>query len=229
MREAPKRGFFCVSETGMTYTMKQYLKQYQRQYQRCIKVTDKDDYISVNTVSGVTGLSRNTLYRYMNEGLLNYIEGKQGRLVKRSDAIALEPKRPHKAPDNLLTEEIKRLTNEVYQLRQEVTLLRNVIQAELVQKNRVSETVLTHKDNVIGTDMTQKNRVKVTPNRDSLYEVGKSSNEGRQLEAIAKVQTMIDKYQDASERPSMAAMAKEIGMDRGTFIKHFKRLLNCDG
>ncbi len=173
-------------------------------------MTDMDVYISVNLVSRVTGLSRNTLYRYMNEGRLPYKEGKQGRLIRRSDAKALQPKRPAKESNQAMLDEIKQLTSEVCQLRHEVRQLSNVISVSMKQINSITDTVNKNE-----------NRVNVTG-----YDIGKSSNEGRQLEAIAKVQAILDKYQDPKELPSMAAMAREAGVDKGTFIKHFKRLRN---
>ncbi len=170
--------------------------------------------LRVNEAVRVTGMSRNTLYRYMRSGKLSYIENDGVRYLDRSEINAITP--TDLAQQELFsnksytpqlhssdTAAIKELTQEVAELRNTITLLTSAL-SDIVT---VVSELKTHS----------------VPLQTRQIQASVSDNERRTLEAQGKVWAALEQYKiNGDKLPSIKAMAENIGMDRGTFSKHKK-------
>ena len=152
--------------------------------------------IRVNDACLVTGLSRNTLYRYMKSGRLDYTEKDGIRWVKYLSLKQFMP--DHLAPSvtyQVTQNEIQELTTSVHQLTHEVTRLCDII---LQSQRHASPTPVT-------VDITD-------------------DNVRRALKAKTAVYAILDKYSKLNQKlPPNTKLAVEAGVERGTFAKHKKQ------
>lgn len=167
--------------------------------------------LRVNDAVRVTGISRNTLYRYMRNNKLSYVEKGGKRYLDRKEINALTPTdlaqqdlfsvSTDTQSDTPQLPSYAELCNEIKELRHSVTSLTAAL-IEICDK-------VTRNDTPQVVSSPSKNRPV-------------SDNERRANEAQAKVFKVLKQYKDADKMPSIRAMAEEAGVERGTFSKHKK-------
>jgi AcrR family transcriptional regulator len=167
--------------------------------------------LRVNEVVRVTGISRNTLYRYMRDKKLSYVEKGGKRYLDRKEINALTPTdlaqqdlfsvSPDTQGDTPQLPSYAELCNEIKELRHSVTSLTAAL-IEICDK-------VTRNDTPQAAPKSPKERPV-------------SDNERRATEAQAKVFKVLEQYKDDDKMPSIRAMAEEAGVERGTFSKHKK-------
>jgi predicted site-specific integrase-resolvase len=174
----------------------------------------ENNLLRINDAVRVTGISRNTLYRYMRDGKLSYTEKDGVRYLDRSEINAITP--TDLAQQDLFNDKpdtqqlhssdtgvIKELTHEISELRNTITLLTSAL-SDIV--TIVSEL-----------------QTRPVPFQAKQIPSPVSDNERRTLEAQSKVWAALEQYKaNGGKLPSIKAMAEGIGMDRGTFSKHKK-------
>jgi transcriptional regulator of acetoin/glycerol metabolism len=170
--------------------------------------------LRINEAVRVTGISRNTLYRYMRNGKLSYTEKDGVRYLDRHEINKITP--TDLAQQDLFSDKsdtpqlhlgdakaIKELTQEVAALRTTITLLTSAL-SDIV-------TVVS------------KLQTRPVPSQTRQIQASVSDNERRTLEAQRKVWAALEQHKaNGGKLPSIKVMAEEIGMDRGTFSKHKK-------
>ncbi|MFA0541926.1 helix-turn-helix domain-containing protein [Vibrio sp. 10N.222.52.B7] len=167
--------------------------------------------LRVNDAVKVTGISRNTLYRYMRDNKLSYVERGGKRYLDRKEINALTPTDLAQQDLFSVSSDTKsdapqlpsyaELCNEIKELRHSVTSLTAAL-IEICDK-------VTRNDTPQVVSSSPKDRPV-------------SDNERRANEAQAKVFKVLEQYKDADKMPSIRAMAEEAGVERGTFSKHKK-------
>ena len=167
--------------------------------------------LRVNDAVKVTGVSRNTLYRYMRDNKLSYVEKGGKRYLDRKEINALTP--TDLAQQDLFSvstdtqsttpqlPSYAELCNEIKELRHCVTSL--------------TAALIDICDKVTRNDAPQ---VVSSPPKDRPV----SDNERRANEAQAKVFKVLEQYKGADKMPSIRAMAEEAGVERGTLSKYKK-------
>ncbi|MEZ9455626.1 helix-turn-helix domain-containing protein [Vibrio sp. 10N.286.49.A11] len=168
------------------------------------------DGLRVNEAARVTGISRNTLYRYMRSGKLSYTEKDGVRYLDRNEINAITP--TELAQQDLFS--VSNVTPDTpsnAELCAEIKALRSTV-------TKLTNALVTLSDVV--TRITDTPRQVTTPKKSSTPPT--SDNERRAKEAQAKVFAVLEIYKDTSKKPSIRAMAEEAGVERGTFSKHKK-------
>ncbi|EOX3946367.1 helix-turn-helix domain-containing protein [Vibrio alginolyticus] len=177
--------------------------------------------LRINDACHVTGLSRKTLYRYMDKGILEYREIDGKRYISLSDLKSTQlTKKQKRRKDttsdtnleiNALREEIKLLKNSILELNETIR------QVMLVQIGNTP----TPKDSVSGaksdthTNLTSKERLS-------------GDNERRAEEAKNRVFNALNKLLEANSLPmyrgkiSPSGVQRETGIDRGTISKYLE-------
>jgi transcriptional regulator of acetoin/glycerol metabolism len=168
--------------------------------------------LRVNEAVRVTGISRNTLYRYMRNGKLTYIEKDGVRYLDRKEINAITPTTlvqqslfPVSTDTKGDTPELPSyadLCNEIKELRYSIMSLTDVL-ADM-------------------RDKVKRNDTHQSPPKHQTKQPALSDNERRSNEAKAKVYKVLEQYKDSDKMPSIRAMADEAGVERGTFSKHKK-------
>ena len=170
--------------------------------------------LRINDACHVTGLSRKTLYRYMDKGILEYQEIDGKRYISLSDlkSTQITKKQKNKKDTksdtdleiNALREEIKSLKNSILELNKTI---RQIIP---VQKGNVPDTKIDTK-----TNLTSKERLS-------------GDNERRAEEAKNRVFNALNKLLEADSLPmyrgkiSPSGVQRETGIDRGTISKYLE-------
>lgn len=169
--------------------------------------------LRINEAVKVTCISRNTLYRYMRDGKLTYVEKNGVRYLKRSEINAITP--ADLAQQDLFssksdTQKVTDDTPSNAELCAEIKELRNTI-------THLTNALVTLSDAVTRiSDVT----VPVKAPKKSPSPTG--DNGKRAEEAKSKVFKVLEKYKDADKLPSVIAMADEANVNRGTFSRHQK-------
>lgn len=170
--------------------------------------------LRINEAVRVTGISRNTLYRYMRNGKLSYTEKDGVRYLDRTEINTITP--TDLAQQDLFSDKTdtpqlhSSYTGAIKELTQEIAGLRNTV------------TLLT---SVLGDIVTAVSALQISTNPPQTRQIqpSVSDNERRTLEAQSKVWAALEQYKaNGGKLPSIKAMAEDIGMDRGTFSKHKK-------
>lgn len=170
--------------------------------------------LRINDACHVTGLSRKTLYRYMDKGILEYREIDGKRYISLSDlkSTQITKKQKNKKDTksdtdleiNALREEIKSLKNSILELNKTI---RQIIP---VQKGNAPDTKIDTK-----TNLTSKERLS-------------GDNERRAEEAKNRVFNALNKLLEADSLPmyrgkiSPSGVQRETGIDRGTISKYLE-------
>ena len=174
-------------------------------------VSMENKLLRVNEVVRVTGISRNTLYRYMRDKKLSFVEKGGKRYLDLKEINALTPTdlaqqdffsvSTDTQSDTPQLPSYAELCNEIKELRHSVTSLTSAL-IEMCDK-------VTRNDTPQAAPKPQKERPV-------------SDNERRATEAQAKVFKVLEQHKDDDKMPSIRAMAEEAGVERGTFSKHKK-------
>lgn len=181
-------------------------------YLTCIiGVLMENSTLRVNEAVRVTGISRNTLYRYMRDGKLSYIEEDGVRYLDRQEINQITPTEVAQQ-DLFHVSSVTPDTSSNAELCAEIKALRSTV-------TQLTKALVTLSDAVTRIADTQK---PVTPAKKSSIPSATSDNERRAKEAQAKVFSVLERYKDAPKMPSIRAMAEEAGVERGTFAKHKK-------
>ena len=179
----------------------------------CIKgsVSMESKLLRVNEAVRVTGISRNTLYRYMRDKKLSYVEKGGKRYLDRKEINALTPTdlaqqdlfsvSPDTQSDTPQLPSYAELCNEIKELRHSVTSLTSALMKICDKVTRIDTPQTAAKPQ---------------------HKRSVSDNERRATEAQAKVFNVLEQYRDDDKMPSIRAMAEEAGVERGTFSKHKK-------
>lgn len=180
-------------------------------YQKGVSMTES--LLRINEAVRVTCISRNTLYRYMRDGKLTYVERNGVRYLKRSEINAITPTDLAQQDFFSSKSDTQKVTGDTpsnAELCAEIKELRNTITHLTKALVTLGDTVTRIGDVTVPVIVPKKS----TP--------VKGDNERRAEEAQSKVFKVLEKYKDADTLPSITAMATEADVNRGTFARHQK-------
>lgn len=177
--------------------------------------------LRINDACHVTGLSRKTLYRYMDKGILEYQEIDGKRYINLSDLKSIQITKKQKSIKdtksdtdleiNTLREEIKSLKNSILELNKTI---RQIIP---VQKNNITDTKTNTSDTKSDTQKNLASKERLS-----------GDNERRAEEAKNRVFNALNKLLEANSLPmyrgkiSPSGVQRETGIDRGTISKYLE-------
>ncbi|ELU1680203.1 helix-turn-helix domain-containing protein [Vibrio parahaemolyticus] len=174
------------------------------------------DLLRINDACHVTGLSRKTLYRYMDKGALKYQEIDGKRYIALSDLKGIKrppKKRNESRSDHDTSSEMIELKNEIITLKNSILYLNEHIK----EINDMLRTYVSKDESKKPID------TKKTPLK---KENISGDNERRAEEAKKRVFSALDKLLESDSIPlyrgkiSPSGVQKETGIDRGTISKY---------
>lgn len=177
--------------------------------------------LRINDACHVTGLSRKTLYRYMDKGILEYQEIDGKRYISLSDLKSTQITKKQKIRKdtksdtdleiNALREDIKLLKNSILELNETIRQIMSVQRGNIpTTKGNMSDT-----KSDTNTNLTSKERLS-------------GDNERRAEEAKNRVFNALNKLLEANALPmyrgkiSPSGVQRETGIDRGTISKYLE-------
>ena len=165
--------------------------------------------LRINDVVELTGLSRNTLYRYMREDSLKYTEINGIRYLEQSDVDTLIVKKTRVKSDitDDTLSDVSVLCNAIYKLTNEISNISNLLHNISVSK--------------LCNDVALKEQPKKESVSKGVTGNVSGDNIRRQNEAYTAVVEVLESYIESGKRmPMQKEMAAQAGVSPDTFRKH---------
>ncbi|MFW1712332.1 helix-turn-helix transcriptional regulator [Vibrio parahaemolyticus] len=170
--------------------------------------------LRINDACHVTGLSRKTIYRYMEKGILDYQEIDGKRYVNLSDLKSTQFTKKQKNRTDT-----KNDTNlEINSLKEEIKLLKNSI----LELNKTIRQMVEEPKGYVSNKKNDTQKSLVSKERLS------GDNERRAEEAKNRVFNALNKLLETNSLPmyrgkiSPSGVQRETGIDRGTISKYLE-------
>lgn len=176
------------------------------------------DLLRINDACHVTGLSRKTIYRYMDKGILEYQEIDGKRHIQLKDLKKIQRKKQTDPKIDTVSD----TKSEIKDLKEEIKSLKNSILQLTECLETVTRTLISDTNNFVSRHKKDTKKTAITA------ETLSGDNERRAEDAKNRVFHALDLLLKNNALPmyrgkiSPSGVQKETGIDRGTISKYLQ-------
>lgn len=174
--------------------------------------------LRINDACHVTGLSRKTLYRYMDKGTLDYQEIEGKRHIRLSDLKSIQKSKRTKIVSGTKSDTKSNSEKEIKELKEEIKSLKDSV----LELNKTLLRLVKAPDLVVSKNTHDTKTKRASKERIS------GDNERRAEEAKNRVFEALNKLFETNSLPmyrgkiSPSGVQRETGIDRGTISKYLE-------